>query len=503
MLPIIPATVSPSRYRIERSLRFNSADSARLTRTVTTSATFTFSAWVKRAALGVISPLFGASIQFTAADALTAFGLTTTAVFRDPGAWYHVHVSNNGLYVNGVSYGAVTTSALTSPAIGFNGTQYFNGYMTEIHMADGISVAASLFGATDATAGVWSPQAYGGSYGANGFHLKFADNSNTTAATLGKDSSPNGNNWTPTSFSVTAGNGNDSLTDTPTNYGTDTGVGGECRGNFAVANPLDAATITVRNGNLEIAAATTGWNTVRTTMNLPLSGHWWAEIEVTTYSSNGLTFGIADINAPRPTYTGNTSSANSIGYQSNTGQKVINGTATALGATWGVNDRIGVRIDNGSIYFYKFVTGAWALQGGGAAATGLTGEAAISISAFGAADVIHLNTGQRPWHATLPNANAKAICTQNMAATTPVLPATFTGNANANGPVVWAKGVVQAVTINGNVATRGTHFDGLSNGIKLRTASASYNASGSNTITVGAGTTYGASIKHSRGQTNP
>ena len=48
-------------------------------------------------------------------------------------------------------------------------------------------------------------------FGTNGFHLKFADNSGTTATTLGKDSSGNGNNFTPNNFSVSNGNGNDLL----------------------------------------------------------------------------------------------------------------------------------------------------------------------------------------------------------------------------------------------------------------------------------------------------
>jgi hypothetical protein len=64
--------------------------------------------------------------------------------------------------------------------------------------------------------GVWQPKAYTGSYGAQGWFLNFSDNSDVTAATLGADSSGNGNNWTPNNFSVTAGAGNDSLVDTPT-----------------------------------------------------------------------------------------------------------------------------------------------------------------------------------------------------------------------------------------------------------------------------------------------
>ena len=52
--------------------------------------------------------------------------------------------------------------------------------------------------------GQWNPKKYGGSYGTNGFYLNFSDNSGTTATTLGKDSSGNGNNFTPNNF-VTGG----------------------------------------------------------------------------------------------------------------------------------------------------------------------------------------------------------------------------------------------------------------------------------------------------------
>jgi hypothetical protein len=76
-----------------------------------------------------------------------------------------------------------------------------------------------------------------GTYGTNGFHLPFSDNS--TAAALGTDTSSNGNTWTVNNISVTAGAGNDSLVDSPTNGSqVDTGVGGEVVGNYATLNPL-------------------------------------------------------------------------------------------------------------------------------------------------------------------------------------------------------------------------------------------------------------------------
>jgi hypothetical protein len=59
------------------------------------------------------------------------------------------------------------------------------------------------------------------------------------------------------SFTVTSRTlaaGNDSLVDSPTNYGTDTGVGGSVRGNYCTNNPLDSLTQTLSNGNLDIAS---------------------------------------------------------------------------------------------------------------------------------------------------------------------------------------------------------------------------------------------------------
>jgi hypothetical protein len=69
----------------------------------------------------------------------------------------------------------------------------FNGYLADIHFIDGQALDPSSFGEFD-TNGVWQPIAYAGSYGTNGFHLPFSDNS--TAAALGTDTSGNGNTWT-------------------------------------------------------------------------------------------------------------------------------------------------------------------------------------------------------------------------------------------------------------------------------------------------------------------
>ena len=106
-----------------------------------------------------------------------------------------------------------------------NNGNYFGGYLAEFNFIDGQQYDPSYFGETNVLTGQWNPKKYTGGYGTNGFYLNFSDNSGTTATTLGKDSSGNGNNYTPNNFSVSAGAGNDSLEDSPTN-------------NFSTLNPL-------------------------------------------------------------------------------------------------------------------------------------------------------------------------------------------------------------------------------------------------------------------------
>ena len=319
-------------YTISRSLRFNSPDSPFLSRTLTSTGDrtrFTFSAWVKRQP-GTITPLIAASpdgttnnrlfLLFDTTDTLsvanTAGGTqtnwrTSTAVFRDPAAWYHVVINvdttnataNNRVnaWVNGVQITAWST--LTNPtqnfATNFNlsgnvvrignpfSTNYADGYMTDIQFIDGQALSASQFGEVDATTGSWKPKSYTGTYGTNGFHLDFADNSAATATTLGKDVSGNTNNYTPNNFSVAAGANNDSLIDVPTAYDD----GGNGRGNYCTWNPVYTAAVTssLLNGMLvsnNNAASAEMLGTIEAQ-----SGKWYFEA-TNAGSNNGNTWAI-------------------------------------------------------------------------------------------------------------------------------------------------------------------------------------------------------------------
>ena len=439
-------------YQISRSLRFNSADSAYLNRTPASASnrtTWTYSGWVKRSKLGTIQDIFtgnaGASnanflqLMFYSDDTFWINGWTTawrktTQVFRDVSAWYHIVVvwdttqataSNRvKLYVNGTQVTAF--SASSDPALndttGVNAasthyistynasSELYDGYMTEVNFIDGQALTPSSFGATDAQTGVWSPKAYSGSYGTNGFYLNFSDNSNTTAATLGKDYSGNGNNWTPNNFSVTAGAGNDSLVDSPTSYGTDTGVGGTVRGNYATLNPLVVfGTSAFTNGNLDVSVSSANTNNFAT-IAIPTSGKWYWEYQIT--SVGGGAFPMAGIIA-----TGSSALTSNVVYRTN-GDKNIDGTGSAYGATYTTTDIIGVAVDvdGGTVTFYKNGTS----QGAITYATS-SGNYSPALRSNAATDNFTFNFGQRAFAYTAPS-GYKALCTQNLP--TPTIGAT-------------------------------------------------------------------------------
>ena len=249
-----------SAYEIDRSLRFHRSDDAKLTRSVSSAGnrqTWTWSGWIKTTTntgenflFAVVNSGYSGNSEYTTinlyANKLRLSQATNhiraaNNIFRDPSAWYHIVVKYDStdstaddraiLYVNGErltdlsnnisiseNYETAINNNLTH-TIGGSGfaDQEFDGYMAEVNFLDGYAYDPSYFGKTNATTGQWIPKEYTGSYGTNGFYLNFSDNSGTSATTLGKDSSGNGNNWTPNNFSVSAGSGNDSLEDTPTN----------------------------------------------------------------------------------------------------------------------------------------------------------------------------------------------------------------------------------------------------------------------------------------------
>ena len=482
------AAATPGGLQISRSLRFNSSDSGFLSRTPAVAGnrrTWTWSGWVKRSTLGTIQQFFTCSasgygsnwsiLQFNSSDKLGVFfgigsnpDLLTTAVYRDLSAWMHVLINcdttqataaNRGaIYVNGVKITAfdietyrtqnfdtdINTTSAHDLGRQSTGAYYTDGYLANIHFIDGQQLTPSSFTETDATTGQLIPKTYTGSYGTNGFNLLFADNSSNTASTLGKDTSGNSNNWTPNNLSVTAGAGNDSLVDSPTNYGTDTGVGGSVRGNYCTLNPLRAnSSHTLSNGNLDIALGGAGATTTFATFGVS-TGKWYWEMtcgtQISYYPSPG-------VNTNLSASVANQSGADATGYQyMANGQKFNAATLTAYGASFTTNDVIGIALDMdaGTITFYKNGTTQ------GQAYSGISGTAVPTVIGVSASAVF--NFGQRAFAYTVPS-GFKAICTQNLPAplvtksNTVMDVALYTGNGAArsitglafNPDLVWIK----------------------------------------------------------------
>jgi hypothetical protein len=340
------------------------------------------------------------------------------------------------LYVNGVQVTAFSTANYPSQnydtffntntylsRIGYSGlnSNPADMYMTEINFIDGSALTPNSFGFFD-NDGVWTPKQYTGPYGTNGFYLTFSDNSDTTATTLGKDYSGNGNNWTPNNFSVTAGAGNDSLVDSPTRYGTDTGAGGEVRGNYATLNPLGNtnANQTIANGNLD-HASTTSWLMAYSTLDMT-SGKWYAEFLVTDVSNFEIgiipTSGLAISTAS----TANSGYPGKYGYaflyQPPNASKQTFDVTSAYGTAPSNNDIMMIAFDADSGALYTGRNGTWFNSSDPATSTSpMYSSIPMTTGYFFASGLENAsgswNFGQRPFEYTAPS-GFKALVTTNL-----------------------------------------------------------------------------------------
>jgi hypothetical protein len=288
-------------------------------------------------------------------------------------------------------------------------TAYLDGYLTEINFVDGQALTASSFGETNPVTGVWQPKQYTGTYGTNGFFLKFSDNSNNTAATIGKDYSGNGNNWTPNNISVTSGATYDSMLDVPTLWAD----GGNGRGNYAVLNPLKmfGANFAITQGNLQASDSTSATVTAIASMYLPTTGKWYFEVTATTVGAASACFiGIA----PESQANGNGTFGNYGSYRSNGAIYNLASTGQTSGATYTSGDVIGVAVDldAGTCQFYKNNVA----QGSTPSFTFTAGSVVVPFVAtdnVAGTKTFHPNFGQRPFAYTPPS-GFKALQTGNL-----------------------------------------------------------------------------------------
>ena len=461
---------------VTKSLRFNDGDTPSLSRTYTSSATWTFSVWVKRGELGATNNLLGTVVQFNASDQLVTPSLTTTAKYRDVGAWYHICVSNSGLYVNGVQVtGTVSTAALSNAKVGDS----FDGYLASVTFIDGTALAASSFAEEDATTGQWKPKAYTGSYGSNGFHLDFED-----STAIGNDVSGNNNDFTATHAA------SDVMEDTPTQ-------------NYCTLSPIDTQSAqTFSEGNLKVSysggAYTAGG---RSTFAIPSTGGWYWEATCTAVAQSYI--GILGLDVPIVGTATNViySSTSFYAYKMD-GNKWNNG-ASSYGASFTTNDVIGVALSgSGDLTFYKNGTTQ------GTAFTGLTPEnfSPAYIVYSGAAWLF--NFGQSDFAYTPPT-GFSALSTANLPTPTIVKPKahfdvltyagsgakTFDNGSTSMQPdLVWVKSRGSALAHKLTDSVRGTTKSIESNSTNAEaTESTGLTAFGTDGFTVGADGDYSAS----------
>jgi len=434
-------------YNLTDSLRFRSSASAYLSRTPATASnrqTWTWSAWVKRGTLNSGTTQYTLfsnnsantdagymSIHFRA-DALRISGFntiwrTTSQVFRDPSAWYHIVVvwdttqataaDRVKLYINGSQVTAFSTSnnptlnatsginANTVTYIGANvysGTEYFDGYLTEVNFVDGQALDPTYFGEYNEDTGVWQPKKYTGTYGTNGFYLKGR----------GTDNSGNGNNWTENNFNTSnsALTTYDIMSDVPTLTDEDTA-------NYCTLNPLrygiypGAAAVTLSEANLK-ATWSGDPGTLISTINIPTTGKWYWEAVVPTQTYNFFAVGV--VKNQETTNLNNFAGTAGYAVYAYNGLKYILGTGSAYMASAAQNTVITVAFDADTGSLYVGAGGSWANGSGStnqtfstaaAVVTGLTGDISPAFS-FNTGNFI-VNFGQRPFAYTPPTGYKK------------------------------------------------------------------------------------------------
>tara|TARA_A100001515_G_scaffold57063_1_gene44992 strand:+ start:3733 stop:5199 length:1467 start_codon:yes stop_codon:yes gene_type:complete len=330
VFPILGANTESAAYEISNSLRFNDDDSPDLRLALGSSASGsntngTFSFWIKRGSIAAQQILYNHyvdannyfRINLRANDAGTApAGLEiinvsggsdagsrmTNRVFRDVSAWYHIVVSTDSdnstnedrvkLYINGTRYTDWASTATwdstfkhfndnTTVFIGTRegSSQYYDGYITEVNVIDGVEYDASFFGEFN-TNGVWVPKAYTGTYGNNGHFLQFKQTgTSANSSGIGADTSGNDKHFTVTNLAAT-----DIVTDT-------------CTNNYAVMNLLTAGADEpeMREGNLQQYAHGTSDSAGIAPTIMPDKGKWYVELYLESPSGGDYPFfGIVD-----------------------------------------------------------------------------------------------------------------------------------------------------------------------------------------------------------------
>jgi hypothetical protein len=447
---------SGGEYTIDDSLRFRSSASAYLSRTPASAGDrkkWTWSGWVKSYFPGAAdqysvfnsglntSTHNGTYITFTndgifrivnqtgSALSFDASHVASTAVYRDPSAWYHLVIAWDTaqgtaanrvkLYVNGVQVTALSQTDYPTQDLdsGLNNDvahsigsilqdgsriNYYDGYMTEFNFIDGQALDPTDFGEYDDN-GTWKPLAYTGTYGTNGFYL------NGVGVT---DQSGNGNDWTNNNLNLSTSTATtyDQMKDTPSLVDTNTG-------NFATLNPIEPSSgvsVTLSEGNLKAVGTTSSYSGAIASTFEQSSGKWYWEVYVNsevTAGSNFYNFVGAATGDNNLIHKSNNSQVPSVAAGVNgwswEGDGTINliGTGTtAVGSVTAptAGDVLGfaIDLDNGNVYFYHNGT---AQNSGSPVITGVTGLLHNPMVGVYNGSTVTFNFGQRPFAYTPPS----------------------------------------------------------------------------------------------------
>jgi len=377
---VIPA--SATGYQINQSLRFESGDTAHLSRTfgtATNSKKWTWSLWAKGFWNSSSNGTFFAagtpgnnssaprSNNWVATNGRFAINENPTGstwyqletyneLWRDTSAWYHIVYAYDStqstdsnrqkLYINGEqqtlnegsgtafvpqnSSGPVNTATthMIGANVGNTGALY-SGYIAEFHFVDGQQLDPTSFGETG-DYGEWKPIEYTGTYGNNGFYLDFD-------GTYYNDKSGNGNHFTANNLSAT-----DVVPDSPTN-------------NFATWNPLNKQNINLLQGNLKVDP-TSGIENIGSTMFVN-SGKWYWELYPDS-TSEGHYVGIA---TPERKLSENVYSSNSILFNENSGLYTSSAQGVQGGDSWAnSSDVVRFKLDlDGQTFGYAVGSGSF------------------------------------------------------------------------------------------------------------------------------------------------
>ena len=365
---------------------------------------WTVSWWEKKNKLGAVQRIFSCDeagnnnhddfFQWQTDDKLVIgfydsgyyLNLTPDRNFRDTNGWYHfvftwdtaqATASDRAkFYINGVRETVFATETYPSQnqdsfinttepiEIGKrsdNDTQYLESTLSHIHFCDGYAYTPSDFGSTDSTTGEWkintSPSV---SYGTNGFFILKDGNSLT-------DESPNSNNWSSVSGTLTK------TEDCPSNV-------------FCHLNPLDCDLVSgLSNGNNTFSGFNTGTDYSATSSTLSASsGKFYWEAKVTDLAEidqvgvrlqNGVSMSIQGSNGSAG-LQGTAYGGKSVQFSN--GNKAGDGAQSAYMGGFSANDIIMVALDldNNKITFGR--NGQWSDGSGNANQTYANSTAAFT-----------------------------------------------------------------------------------------------------------------------------